>query len=55
MESRTNYKVKGRIPTPTCIKELNMNIINNFDTSFNSKKTLKDGFNEVTKVKRNFK
>ena len=40
---------------PSCIKDNNMNVVNIFDTSFKSKKTFDDGFNKVTKFKRNFK
>ena len=55
MEFERKNKDKSKIINPSCIKEINMNICNNYDTSFNSKKISNDGFETVTKLKRNFK
>ncbi len=46
---------KGKNLNPISRKEVVENYINNFDTSFKSRKRIKDGYEEVTKIKRNFK
>ncbi len=55
MELDRKIRDKCSLLNPTCIKESNMNLVNIFDTSLKSKKKVNDGFNEVTKIKRNFK
>ena len=55
MEFDRKLKEKGKVMNPTCIKDTNMNLCNNFDTNFKSKKQNNDGFELVTKLKRNFK
>ena len=55
MEFDRKCREKSKTINPICIKENNMNLCNMFDTSFKSKKNINDGFDLVTKLKRNFK
>lgn len=53
IERKNNNKSNNL--NPSSIKEINMNIVNMFDTSIKSSKRKEDGFKLATKLKRNFK
>ena len=48
-------RTKDTLKNPTCIKDINMSIIDLYGTNLKHKKEFNDGFNEVIKLKRNFK
>ena len=55
MEFDRKIKDKAKNFNPSCIKDINMNICSTFDSNFKNKKSINDGFEVVTKIKRNFK
>lgn len=53
IEKKINNKLSDL--NPTSIKDINMNIVNMYDTNLKCKKTNNNGFKIATKLKRNFK
>lgn len=53
IDKKMNNKLSNL--NPTSIKDINMNIVNMFDTNLKYRKNNIDGFKMATKLKRNFK
>jgi len=53
LEKKLNNKLSNL--NPSSIKDINMNIVNMYDTNLKNKKNNINGFKVATKLKRNFK
>ena len=53
LERQVNNKLSSL--NPSSMKDINMNVVNMFDTNLKYRKSKTDGFKLATKLKRNFK
>jgi len=53
LERQVNNKLSNL--NPSSMKDINMNVVNMFDTNLKYRKSKTDGFKLATKLKRNFK